>query len=141
MTMDAGSEEIENSLGQYELELDFKSTDADTFGLELFESETEGLVLEFDRKAQTVCLNREKFAAAFGGEFGFVRSSSLKIDDTVKVQVFADRSIAEIFINDGEVVFTARVFPKEESNGIKLFSDGKISFSYKKHELNQGISM
>ena len=141
MTMDAGSEEINNRLGQYELEIDFNSAETDTFGLELFASETEGLVLEFDRTAQSVRLNREKFAAAFGGEFGFVRSSSIEIGETVKVQVFVDRSIAEIFVNDGEVVFTARVFPKEESNGIKIFSDGKINFSYKKHELAKGISI
>ena len=139
--MDAGSEEINNRLGQYELEIDFNSAETDTFGLELFASETEGLVLEFDRTAQSVRLNREKFAAAFGGEFGFVRSSSIEIGETVKVQVFVDRSIAEIFVNDGEVVFTARVFPKEESNGIKIFSDGKINFSYKKHELAKGISI
>lgn len=125
---------------QYELDLDFTGIEATEFGVELFSSETEGLVLKFDSSKQTVSLNREKFEAAFGGEYGFVRSSELKIDDKVKVQVFVDRSIAETFINYGEAVFTARVFPKEESKGIRVFADGKLSCSYKKHELAQGIS-
>jgi len=135
----AGRTEI-GSANQYELELDFTDIDADRFGLELFASENEGLVLEFDRNGQTVSLNREKFEAAFGGEYGFTRSSELKIHDKVKVQVFADHSIAEVFINAGEVVFTARVFPKEESKDIKIFADGKLRCKYEKHELAQGIS-
>ncbi len=135
----AGSVEV-GSAGQYELELELSDIDADSFGVILFASENEGLVLEFDRSRQTVYLNREKFEAAFGGEYGFVRSSELKIHDKVKVQVFADRSIAEVFINDGEVVFTARVFPKEESKGIKIFANGKLRCKYEKHELAQGIS-
>ncbi|PLS17441.1 glycosyl hydrolase family 32 [Bacillus sp. M6-12] len=133
--------EIECSSEQYEFELDFNEVGASAFGLELFASETEGLMLEFDRKKQTVSLNREKFQSAFGEEYGFVRSSDLEFGSSIKVHAFVDRSIAEIFINNGEVVFTARVFPKEGPKVIKLFSDGKISCSYKKYELAQGILM
>jgi beta-fructofuranosidase len=133
--------EIENKSNRYELELSFTREDVSSFSVELFASDSEGLVLEFNPSQNMVSLNREKFAASFGGEYGFVRSSSLIMENKVNVQVFVDSSIAEIFINDGEVVFTARVFPKEESKGIKLSSDGKLSCSYKKHELNQGISI
>ena len=135
-----GSKAIENNGNQFELEIDFTEIESNQFGLELFVSEGEGLVLEMDRTTQTVSLNREKFEAAFGGEYGFARTSVLKIDKTVKVQIFVDRSIAEIFINGGEVVFTARVFPKNESNGINVFGDGKLKVDYQKHELAQGIS-
>ncbi|RSD26862.1 glycoside hydrolase family 32 protein [Mesobacillus subterraneus] len=139
--LEKGSSVTIGSGEQYELELDFSKVGSTQFGLELFASENEGLVLEFDRMKQTVSLNREKLAAAFGGEYGFVRSSELQIGETLKVQVFVDRSIAEIFINDGEVVFTTRVFPKEESKGIRIFADGKLNCRYQKHELAQGISI
>ena len=135
-----GSQVIENNGNQFELEIDFTEIESNQFGLELFVSEGEGLVLEMDRTTQTVSLNREKFEAAFGGEYGFVRTSQLKIDKTVEVQIFVDRSIVEIFINGGEVVFTARVFPKNKSNGINVFVDGKLKVDYQKHELAQGIS-
>jgi beta-fructofuranosidase len=42
---------------------------------------------------------------------------------------------------DGEAVFTARVFPKSESTGIAVYGDGRISCSYNKYELLQGISI
>ncbi|WP_071461569.1 glycoside hydrolase family 32 protein [Bacillus massilinigeriensis] len=133
--------EIRNQSDQYELEVEFKEIEGNKFGIELFASENEGLMLEFNRGQQTVSLNRENFEAAFGGEYGYVRSSELEIEDKVKVQIFVDHSIAEIFLNDGKVVFTARVFPKAESTGIKIFSDGKISCSYSMYELSQGISI
>ncbi|WP_137790847.1 sucrose-6-phosphate hydrolase [Bacillus sp. E(2018)] len=136
-----GAVEIQNASDQYELELDFNDIEANQFGVELFASETEGLVLAFDREKQTVSVNREKFDAAFGGDFGYVRSSELAIGDSVKIRVFVDHSIAEIFINDGEVVFTTRVFPEKESKGIKVFSDDKLRGNYTKHELSQGITV
>lgn len=136
-----GAEEIENPSVQYELELSLHGLEADSFGLELFSSGEEGLVLEFNRSKQTVSLNREKFEETFGGEYGYVRSSELSFGSDVKIRALIDRSIAEIFVNDGEVVFTARVFPKEESKGIRFFSDGKMNVSYKKHEMAQGISI
>ncbi|WP_053362290.1 sucrose-6-phosphate hydrolase [Bacillus sp. FJAT-27251] len=140
LVLNAGSKEVGNSANQYELEMFLDGEEAGRFGLELFASETEGLLIEFDSKQQTVSVNREKFEAAFGGEYGFVRTASLN-GGTVKVQVFVDRSIAEIFINDGEAVFTARVFPKEGSTGIRLFSDGHLSCRYNKYKLAQGISI
>ncbi|MBG9451268.1 glycosyl hydrolase family 32 [Cytobacillus firmus] len=140
VTVESGSLMIDEGIGQHELEFNFDTVDADIFGIELFASKKEGLVLEFDCSSQAVNLNREKFASSFGGEYGFVRSSELKIDSSVRVQVFVDHSIAEIFINDGEAVFTARVFPGKGSNGIRLFSDKKVSCTYTKHELKQGIT-
>ena len=48
----------------------------------------------------------------------------------IKLNIYYDHSIAEIFINDGEVVFTAQFFPNEKDNSIQLFSYGeKAKFS------------
>lgn len=141
LTISEAGGEIGNQSDQYELDLDFNRIQSNKFGIELFASETEGLVLEFDREQQIVSLNRENFEAAFGREYGYVRSAEYRMEDNVKVQVFVDHSIAEIFINDGEVVFTSRVFPRAESKGIRIFSDGNLSCSYSLYELAQGISI
>lgn len=139
ITIESGTKGMDQGIGQHELEFEFDAVEATRFGIELFASDTEGLVLEFDREKQTVRLDREKFESAFGGEYGFMRSSDLRIESCVKVQVFVDHSIAELFINDGEVVFTARVFPKKDSKGVKVFSNGKANCIYTKHALKQGI--
>ena len=48
----------------------------------------------------------------------------LKPDETLKLHIFIDKSIVEVFVNDKQVV-TARVYPgKKESTGISLKSQG-----------------
>jgi beta-fructofuranosidase len=135
LRLNRGSKELSSGYEQYELKITLESIESDTFGIELFSSEKEGLVLEFNRSQQTVTLNRENFAEAFGGKHGYERSSELEIGDAVNIQIFIDRSIAEIFINDGEVVFTSRVFPLKESTGINVFSDGSLEGRYTKYPL------
>jgi fructan beta-fructosidase len=44
--------------------------------------------------------------------------------NNLKLRVFFDHSIAEFFINDGERVFTAQLFPGEKDNGIEFFNTG-----------------
>jgi beta-fructofuranosidase len=136
LNLDKESKKLGSGSAQYELDLSLESIEAEIFGLELFSSEKEGLVLEFNRSQQTVTLNRENFAEAFGGEYGFERSAELAIGDSVNLQIFVDRSIVEIFINDGEAVFTSRVFPLAESTGINVFADGKVNGRYSNYPLN-----
>ncbi|WP_445244661.1 GH32 C-terminal domain-containing protein, partial [Microcoleus sp. OTE_8_concoct_300] len=42
----------------------------------------------------------------------------------LKLKVFFDKSIVEVFVNGGERVFTAQLFPEEKDNGIEFFSTG-----------------
>lgn len=141
LTLDKGSANLHSGFRSFELEASIESSGADSFGLELFSSETERLVLAFDRSSQTVSLNRENFHTSFDKENGLVRSAELSSGDSVKVQVFGDRSIAEIFINDGEVVFTTRVFPKKQSTGVNLFTDKELTCSYTINQLKSTNSL
>ncbi len=38
------------------------------------------------------------------------------------LRIFIDRSSVEIFVNDGDAVFTSRVFPDDEEHYMKLCS-------------------
>ncbi|XXM71450.1 glycoside hydrolase family 32 protein [Lysinibacillus sphaericus] len=140
-SLDQGSTEIGAGSDQYELELSLESRESEIFGLRLFSSEAEGLVLEFNRSEQTVTLNRENFAEAFGGEHGFERSAELEIGDKVDLQIFVDRSIVEIFINGGKTIFTSRVFPHKESTGIEVFADGKMRGAHSHYRLVSNQSL
>jgi fructan beta-fructosidase len=39
----------------------------------------------------------------------------------VRLHIFVDRASVEVFCGDGEVVFSANIFPSEESQGVELF--------------------
>ena len=95
--------------------------------------------LEFNKSSQTVTLDRSKIKHQFVEEFGVYRQSQLTIGDKVEVKILMDNSIAEIFINQGEVVFTTRLFPLKTSTNIEIFSDQFMTYQYEKYDLKQGI--
>ncbi len=45
----------------------------------------------------------------------------------LKLHIFFDNSIIEVFANDGEAVMTMQIFPDKTDNGIALFSNGGTS--------------
>lgn len=55
-------------------------------------------------------LDRSKMGTEFGTEFGTSRQLDLTGYEKVTVNVFADESILEIFINDGAYVLSSRIF-------------------------------
>lgn len=56
-------------------------------------------------------------------------------DNKISLRIFVDTSSIEIFVNDGELVFTTRIFPQEESQGVKIFADDtEVSWDMKKWE-------
>ena len=67
-------------------------------------------------------LDREKSGESTVLEFGTVRKCHMDTKN-LKIQMFVDASIVEIFINDGEEVFTSRIYPSKESIRISIFAD------------------
>ena len=116
-----------------------KPNDANTFGLNLAVSEEERLILEFNQKEQTVTLDRSELKHQFVEEFGTYRQADLNIGEVLEIKVLMDNSIAEIFINNGEVAFTTRLFPLKTSTNIEIFSDGSMMYNYEKYLLKRGI--
>jgi fructan beta-fructosidase len=51
-------------------------------------------------------------------------------NDHIRLQIYFDNSIIEVFANDGEKVMTMQVFPADGDNGLSLFSkNGVCNFS------------
>ena len=132
---------IENNENVYELNINIKNIDSNKFGLELFSSQDEGVKLEFNKLGNIVTLDKSNFKKVFGVEYGTNRKEYINIDENTNIKVLADRSILEIFINDGEVVFTSRIFAKENSNQIRVYSDKIVEYEYTKFKLKQGIEL
>jgi sucrose-6-phosphate hydrolase SacC (GH32 family) len=48
----------------------------------------------------------------------------------IDLKIYFDNSIAEIFVNGGEAIFTTQIFPEKDDVGIELFSNkGKAIFT------------
>lgn len=118
-----------------------KKETANTYELELYfpeKSQTElllfaddndkGLLLSIDTETGNISLDRSKAGQQYALEFGTKRSCQIDTKAT-KLNIFVDKSILEIFVNDGEKVFTSRVFPQKGQCGIRTKS-GKVSGHY-----------
>jgi fructan beta-fructosidase len=46
------------------------------------------------------------------------------LNSKIKLHIFFDNSIIEVFTNDGMTVMTTQIFPDENDNGVELFSEG-----------------
>ncbi|MFC0472049.1 glycoside hydrolase family 32 protein [Halalkalibacter kiskunsagensis] len=122
-----------------ELKVKMEVQNATMFGLklrvdELTDQET---VLHFDKQEGIVSLNRDKSGKGPGG----VRKTEVTIEDIVSLHIFIDKSSVEVFINEGEKVLTARIFPTKEAKGISFFADHQMKIeSLHKWNLNRSIS-
>lgn len=104
----------------YELELNFEANHKHE--IVLFANEAgKGLVLTVDTRSGQILLDRSNCGQPFALEFGTVRSCSVE-PGTITANIFIDTSVFEIFINKGEKVFSGRVFPDRQQNGITIIS-------------------
>lgn len=53
-----------------------------------------------------------------------IRRCGIKNNGKLNLRIFMDKSSIEIFVNEGEEVFTSRIYPSKESQGIEFFSIG-----------------
>ncbi|HWO95790.1 MAG TPA: sucrose-6-phosphate hydrolase [Bacillus sp. (in: firmicutes)] len=107
----------------YEMVCEFTNIDASEFGIEFRVSEREKTVLTYDAAEKKVILDRTFSGETVGADYGTVRKCELDAAK-VKFHLFVDVSSVEVFINDGEEVFTSRIFPQEHSDGIRFFASG-----------------
>lgn len=84
-----------------------------------FQEET---VFRYDVKDSTISFDRNRSGKGEGG----VRRAALDVKetDTITFHLFIDRSSVELFVNDGRLVMTGRIYPSETSQAVELFAEG-----------------
>ncbi|MGG3987219.1 glycoside hydrolase family 32 protein [Bacillus smithii] len=107
----------------FEMICDFENFDAKEFGVEFRVGDCEKTIIKYDSIQKKVILDRTFSGQPVAEEYGTVRKCFLDAAK-VKFHLFVDTSSVEIFINDGEEVFTSRIFPQEDSKGIRFFAEG-----------------
>ncbi|WP_010677299.1 glycoside hydrolase family 32 protein [Bacillus timonensis] len=84
----------------------------------------------YSTKENKMSLHRKNF------KDGRVESRHCQIYGIKKLHVFLDTSSIEIFVNDGEEVFTARYYPSVENESVSFKAEGKLQFNMKKWNLD-----
>ncbi len=105
---------------------------------ELFENNTYELNLDFKNTTSFEVLFREDcklrwsegiFTLALG-ESGYGRDErSVEINSVSNVRIYSDNSILEVYLNDGEEVFTSRIYNKELGKKLSLAGTGQVTLT------------
>ena len=112
----------------YDLELTLKPGKANLLTLNLLQSTNEKTVLRYDVAKQELTLDRRQSGnVAFHPMF----ASSLETakvplrDGQLQLRLLVDKSVVEVFAQDGEITLTDLVFPMQHAGRISLMADGE----------------
>ena len=118
---------------QFEMQCTIETATKTQAGIRLAYGNNQYCEIGYDAAAQKLYIDRSKIANSnFNNNFKSAsrfETSLAPKKNKLKLQVFFDNSIVEVFANDGEAVLTAQIFPGKEQQGIKLFSQsGSTTF-------------
>ncbi len=118
-----------------ELVVELEPQSAGIAGVEVLKGDKQATVIGVDRDRGTVFVDRKHSGnVSFNPKFYGVYDAPLATrDGKVKLHIFVDACSVEVFVNDGEPVFTALVFPSAASRGVELLGSGNGT---KIHSLN-----
>ncbi len=110
-----------------EIIIDATISDSSEFGIEVLKTKEESTIIGYDVIKQELFINRINSGnTEFNEKFPSIDRAPLLLQDgQLKLQIFIDKSVVEVFANDGYRVMTSRVFPTEQGNYLKLYSKGK----------------
>ena len=103
-----------------EIEMDIRPGD---FRLSLFNDETGlgGIIINFDDVKKEISIDRSGMTNRFNVSNGEIMSRPLE-DGLSHLRLFIDKSSVEIFVNDGDAVFSSRVFPTEKEHFMHIMA-------------------
>ena len=108
---------------QLELMVEFAPRSSGTEGVKVLKSDTEATVIGVDRqRGRAFVVRTQSGNVTFHQRFSGVYDAPLAVHDgRVKLHLFVDASSVEVFVNDGERVFTSLVYPSAASRGVEFF--------------------
>lgn len=96
----------------YELMVQLIKQNAGIFEISVRQNKQEQTVIRYSSKDQMICVDRGASGEAFAKDYGSLRKVGLK-SGLKELRIFSDESSLEIFVNQGEVCFSLRIFPQE----------------------------
>ena len=101
-----------------------------SFGIKLRANESNETIVKYDFETKKLILDRSKGAQSDKRD----RKVYLGNQESLELNIFVDRSSIEIFVNNGDEVFSSRIFPEKEATGIKIFADKEVKVKLEKWE-------
>lgn len=132
---------LRKNLLKYEMEIDGKTSQKDLYddvyemiinfkkiGEKVKIYLRKDTLIEFDNKSKTITLSH--------GKSGYGRKTrKTYIEKLESIRIFSDSSSLELFVNEGEKVFTTRVYPQKNQKMISF--DGKAKITVQKWSLKK----
>ena len=116
------------STQQCELEIVLQPSAVTVSGVRLATGNGHEIEIGYNAKTQTLYIDRSKTSnRSFNENFEKLSHNETKLvlsNKLLRLNIFLDNSIVEVFANNGEAALTAQFFPDEKDNGIELFSNG-----------------
>ena len=109
-----------------ELEIEIQVGAFKEAGVKILKTGEEETIIGYNAETKELFLDR-----THSGEIGFnkdfrsiERAAINPINGVIKLHIFVDHSIVEIFVNDGELTFCDSVFPTQENATVETYSIG-----------------
>ena len=123
-----GKKELSTKTQQLEMEVIFQPVTNSTVGVRLAVGKQNVFVVGYDAGSQKLFVDRSGCTNnSFNKEFASLsryETSLTPLNGKIKLHIFFDNSIVEVFANDGIAIMTTQIFPDETDNGVELFSKG-----------------
>jgi fructan beta-fructosidase len=109
-----------------ELMVEFDASQSDESGVKLFPGTGDEITIGYDTRKKELFIDRSKVASTAGIKgFNSKDSGKLDVSGTVKLRIFIDQSIVEVFANDGRVVLSEQIFPEAKELTLKSYSNNE----------------
>jgi len=112
---------------KFEMELNMIPSKNAIGGIKLAVGNGHYFEIGYDAAKEIIFIDRSKTNQSFNAKYASInrKEASLKTKEgKIKLHIFFDESIVEIFTADGTVVFTAQVFPGKSETGLEFYSNG-----------------
>lgn len=123
-----------------ELQLGERSA-ATRWGLRVRSGLEEWSTISYDITSRELAFDRTRSGQVdFSEVFPAVHTARLEsVNGKISLRVFVDRTVIEVFANEGLLVFTEQIFPTGETFTLEFFADGEdvVLRSLDVHELNR----
>ncbi|MER2493183.1 glycoside hydrolase family 32 protein [Catenovulum sediminis] len=123
---------------QFEFNATVDAQTAEQFSIDIANAVGEKVSIVFDRENNQLVLDRRNSGKSrFHGSFAIEQFAPLDGEQSkYQITVYQDASSTELFVNNGEIVMTALVFPNQDYSKVIINSDEEIKLnSWSLHEL------